>query len=237
MVIKLLKAGLKLDIYGKCVMWQLPGRWTNIAEHLKVYKFFLSFENAFHCRDYITEKTWWNALSTGVVPVIWGPTRSDVEAVLPAKSFIFVEDFNTEQELVDYLNYLDKNDDRYLKFFEWRFKETKLDITGRKHERKPRLQSSITGLCQLCHILHHDDQHYRDHGTRPRRVVKSIYNWWYLQETKTCLSPYIHFEKSYGLTYHWLLFTEVWLGGLTYLRFYSFVQSLVLVVLVIRRFK
>ena len=36
------------------------------------HKFYLAFENSIHCNDYISEKFWRNALSSGAVPVVYG---------------------------------------------------------------------------------------------------------------------------------------------------------------------
>ena len=237
MMLKMLNVGLKVDIYGICFYKSLPGHWMKMPEYLGQYKFFFSLENAFHCRDYVTEKVWWNALSSGVVPVIWGPMRQDVEAILPAGSYIFVEDFKTEHELVDYLNYLNHNNEKYLKYFEWRFKQPMKHIPGRKTEGRPWVTSKVTGLCQLCHTLHDDDKYERVHGKRPQRIVKSVYKWWYLNETKTCLSPYSNHESSFKYSFTYLLTTEVWLGSITYMRFYVSVFVMAIVVLAIRRLK
>jgi len=237
MMLKILHAGLRVDVFGACMHRTLPGHWMDIIPHLKPYKFYFSFENAFHCRDYFTEKIWWNALSAGVVPVIWGPMRKDVEDLLPAGSFIFVEDFKTVQELVDRLHYLDKNDAEYLRYFEWRFRKPMVNIAGRKNDGKEWLDSKVTGLCQLCHMLHADDRHYSQYGTRPQRIVKSIYKWWYLNETKTCLSPYTRHEVALGSIYYWLLFTEMWFSTLTYFWFFTILQLFLFAILVFRRFK
>ena len=36
------------------------------------HKFYLAFGNSIHCNDYISEKFWRNALSSGAVPVVYG---------------------------------------------------------------------------------------------------------------------------------------------------------------------
>ena len=53
----------------------------------------MAFENAFYCKDYITEKLFYNSLTMGAVPVVLGATKSDYEAVMSFGSFIFAEDF------------------------------------------------------------------------------------------------------------------------------------------------
>ncbi|KAG5276561.1 hypothetical protein AALO_G00107120 [Alosa alosa] len=81
-------------------------------------KFYLSFENSIH-KDYITEKLF-NPLSVGSVPIVLGPSRQNYENYVPGDAFIHVDDFLTPKELAEHLLYLDKNDNVYLQYFDWR---------------------------------------------------------------------------------------------------------------------
>ena len=60
--------------YGDCF-----GRNTRTSKapwgtngEISHHKFYLAFENSIHCNDYISEKFWRNALSSGAVPVVYG---------------------------------------------------------------------------------------------------------------------------------------------------------------------
>ena len=129
----------------------------------------MAWENSFHCNGYMTEKLWSNSLYSGAVPVIYGSHRDDVAALLPPKSYIHVEDFNSPEELVEYLQYLDKNITAYAEYLEWRnlarfFEENDtLDLNSSKvvkeaSEKELEIlrkytQSGPVGFCGLCKML------------------------------------------------------------------------------------
>ncbi|MEE6524287.1 hypothetical protein FKM82_023668 [Ascaphus truei] len=107
---------INIDVYGR---QHIPLASKNLHTTLSKYKFYLSFENSIH-KDYITEKLWKNALISGTVPVVLGPPRENYERFLPRDSFIHVEDFPTAGELAAYLLALDKDNQRYQQYFNWR---------------------------------------------------------------------------------------------------------------------
>ena len=53
------------------------------------------------------------------MPVVFGPLKQDVLDVAPIGSFIHSEDFDSARDLVEYLDYLDKNDTAYLEYHQW----------------------------------------------------------------------------------------------------------------------
>jgi len=218
MIIKLLDAGLELDVYGSCALRPLSGSWIDLPKKLISYKFYFSFENSFHCRDYITEKVWSNALQAGLVPVIWGPTRSDVNRFLPEGSFIFVEDFPSVENLIERLRYYDKHDKEYKRFFDWR--NVKSDGNG-SNKRLMEVAPELTGYCSLCQLLHEDDIEEEKTGSRPRRQRLSMRDWWYGRENPECLSPQITSEWVSGLYQTLILILEVHCRVLTYKYHYT----------------
>eukprot|EP00914_Ancora_sagittata_P000822 GHVO01002208.1.p1 GENE.GHVO01002208.1~~GHVO01002208.1.p1 ORF type:complete len:299 (+),score=24.45 GHVO01002208.1:31-897(+) len=135
-----LKKHFDIDIYGACGSLRcLRADERRCFDMLKKdYKFYLSFENS-NCRDYITEKFFWNALLNNVVPVVLGAHKEDYLAAAPPKSFIHIEDFSSVSDLADHLKELDHNDDQYNEYLRWRgsgsFINTKF-------------------WCRLCTLLH-----------------------------------------------------------------------------------
>ncbi|KAM4723100.1 4-galactosyl-N-acetylglucosaminide 3-alpha-L-fucosyltransferase FUT6-like [Rhinophrynus dorsalis] len=111
-----LKKHLDIDMYG---IRNRPLQRSNLIETISKYKFYLAFENSIH-EDYITEKLWTNSLISGTVPVVLGPPRENYERFIPPDSFIHVDDFSTAEELALYLHELDKDDQRYKQYFNWR---------------------------------------------------------------------------------------------------------------------
>ena len=56
-----LRKYLDVDMYGRCGSLRCPRSFQGCFDMLKTdYKFYLAFENS-NCKDYITEKLYWNA--------------------------------------------------------------------------------------------------------------------------------------------------------------------------------
>ncbi|XP_063294811.1 3-galactosyl-N-acetylglucosaminide 4-alpha-L-fucosyltransferase FUT3-like [Pelobates fuscus] len=136
-----LKNYLKVDLYGKFYNY-IPLAKTEKLATLSKYKFYLTFENSIH-EDYITEKLWTNAFLSGTVPVVMGPPRKNYERYIPADSFIHVEDFPSAKELASYLLALDKDDQKYQQYFNWRS----------TYQPTKQRRSWIVEYCRVCKAL------------------------------------------------------------------------------------
>ena len=113
------KYGVKVDIYGRCGKKD-PCNHENkcITNMFHQYKFYLAFENS-QCFDYITEKTW-KSLANSMVPIIYGASIENCQYHLPPNSFLHVNNFSNPKKLTEYIEYLSRNNDIYLRYHEWR---------------------------------------------------------------------------------------------------------------------
>ncbi|XP_053206345.1 glycoprotein 3-alpha-L-fucosyltransferase A-like isoform X2 [Panonychus citri] len=157
---------MQVDIYGACgkLKCSLPSDfrsqkcWQKMANE---YKFYLSFENSI-CRDYFTEKVV-NILDLDIIPIVFG--GASYSTVLPEHSFINALDFQSPQQLANYLNYLSNNETAYNEYFTWKHDySVQLMIPTRYHDIFCLIHQGLSGpnpkQCQ---------------GTNGVNLIK----WWY----------------------------------------------------------
>ncbi|XP_018430159.1 PREDICTED: galactoside 3(4)-L-fucosyltransferase-like [Nanorana parkeri] len=149
-----LKKYIPVDVYGKHAM-TLPRE--EMLQTLATYKFYLAFENSIH-EDYITEKFWRSSLIAGTVPIGMGPPRKNYERFVPPDAFIHVDDFASPQELAEHLLSLDKDEERYRQYFNWRARY--------QPTRSP--SSFLAAYCKICKVLK---------KTPSYRTIPSIAEW------------------------------------------------------------
>ena len=172
---QLMKAGLNLSKFGKCFDEMAPRK--DFAEFLLPYKFYLAFENSWHCKDYLTEKFWRNGLMSNVVPILWGPSPEDVAAVAPKHSYIHTEDFENPEALVKYLNYLDKNETAYREYFNWRLEPIRTNVPANMIRT-----GYEPGICKICRVLNDNN------GTLPHKILPSSIDWVFIdKDDSKCL--------------------------------------------------
>ena len=82
------------------------------------FKFGFALENE-KTTDYVSEKVF-EFLEAGVVPVYVGAPYVDQFLPCASKCIIKAEDFASEQDLADYLLYLDRNLTAYAEFLTWK---------------------------------------------------------------------------------------------------------------------
>ncbi|XP_069800134.1 4-galactosyl-N-acetylglucosaminide 3-alpha-L-fucosyltransferase FUT5-like [Dendropsophus ebraccatus] len=154
-----LKKYLPIDVYGKKHM---KLAWDDFYKTISKYKFYLAFENS-NYKDYITEKLWSHAFDQWAVPVVLGTTRKNYERFLPGEAFIHVDDFSSPKELASYLLELDKDEERYKRYFYWRsYYQVRRD-PGMDHH-----------YCTACRVLQQAPYY---------QVIPSIQKW-FLEDVK-----------------------------------------------------
>ncbi|CAL8136832.1 unnamed protein product [Orchesella dallaii] len=168
---KLKQEGISIDTFGNCGIPICPrgprvlrnGQnctesefWENLA---KDYKFYLSFENAL-CKDYATEKLF-RTLELGLVPVVYG--GADYQRIAPPNSFIDVESFETLSHFAEFLNNLNRNEEEYKKYFEWK-ENFKVGRGG--------------GWCTLCDKVRKHNLNRKGGKHHVPKVYKDLKDWW-----------------------------------------------------------
>ncbi|GFY73774.1 glycoprotein 3-alpha-L-fucosyltransferase A [Trichonephila inaurata madagascariensis] len=161
--VKELQNHISVDIYGGCGTHKCPGHFTKDCPLIGDYKFYLAFENS-NCREYITEKLWWNAYGKDTVPVVMGAPKSDYEKLCPPNSFIHTDDFESPSELAKYLDFLMNNYTAYNSFFSWK-KDFKV-VNEHGYFGSPSLH-----LCRICEALN-------DHYTSKPITYDDLQSFW-----------------------------------------------------------
>ncbi|CAF2488371.1 unnamed protein product [Rotaria sp. Silwood2] len=138
---------LLIEGYGRCVDYypiHLCGSSSQCEyDYMSMFKFYLGFESN-TCRDYITEK-FYKAFYYGLIPIVYGPERSDYNRVAPKDSFIHIDDFDKDMNaLATHLEEIHSNITLFSIYHEWR-KNYEIIIDGKALER--------VRMCELCQRL------------------------------------------------------------------------------------
>ena len=144
---------VQVDIYGKCGNMTCTVRadcWKMLRTD---YKFYIGFENSL-CPDYVTEKLT-RALIYDTVPIVFGGV--DYAQFAPPQSYIDVKDFDSPKQLADYLLFLDRTDELYARYFDWKNRYT-VSVVSKQ------------GWCHLCRMAQSVDL--------PAKVYTDLLKWW-----------------------------------------------------------
>ncbi|XP_067828571.1 alpha-(1,3)-fucosyltransferase 11 [Heptranchias perlo] len=120
---------IQIDSYGQCLNnKELPSdrlvdtltattEDSEFMDFIGKYKFHLAMENAI-CDDYMTEKLW-RPMHLGAVPIYRGSPV--VQDWMPNRhSIILIDSFESPKDLADFINFLDQNDEEYVKYLEYK---------------------------------------------------------------------------------------------------------------------
>lgn len=101
------------SVYKSKEFPKIPGYYKRNIELYKEYKFVIAFENSYN-ESYITEKLT-NALFSSAVPIYKG--ASDINNYFNPGAFINYDDFASEEDLIEWIMYLDSHDEAYMNYF------------------------------------------------------------------------------------------------------------------------
>ncbi|XP_042879745.1 4-galactosyl-N-acetylglucosaminide 3-alpha-L-fucosyltransferase FUT6-like [Penaeus japonicus] len=166
-----LQKHMTVDFYGRCGKLKCPGHFTKDCKALEMYKFYLSFENS-NCRDYISEKVWWNAFEKKAVPVVMGGEAEDYRRMLPPDSFVHIDHFDTPKDLAEYLKFLASNRESYMKYHQWRRRYKVVQEHGY-------FGAPVYHYCRICEALNYNDRTPKTYG--------SLGDYW--NKKRQCQSP------------------------------------------------
>ena len=147
------KLARKLEEYG--VEIQVAGACSQLYKHrfhcserncnreLKNFKFYFAAENNL-CKDYVTEKYWYNALNAESIPIVLGGANYYDSRLAIPNSFIDATKFKTVKELANFIKEIDNDDEKFNAFFKWKIN---WELSSEK-------KGCNYYMCNLCQQLH-----------------------------------------------------------------------------------
>jgi glycoprotein 3-alpha-L-fucosyltransferase len=138
---------LLIEGYGRCVDYYPIHLCSSFSrcenDYMSNFKFYLSFESN-TCRDYITEK-FYKPFYHGLIPIVYGPEKTDYNRLAPTNSFIHIDDFDNDMDkLANYIEKIHSNLTLFSLFHQWR-KNYEIIIDAKALER--------IRMCELCQRL------------------------------------------------------------------------------------
>ena len=170
--VETLQRYIPVDVFGSCSGRPCPDTpELSCRDYLgHNYKFYLAFENSL-CDEYVTEK-FFLAYNHNMVPVTFGWANYSLYG--PPGSYINALDFESVQDLAQYLQYLDMNDEEYLKYFSWK---------GKYNVQSYDVKDMMCTICQSFKnvarpIPTYPPSSYYTSPTKKERRYKSFKRWY-----------------------------------------------------------
>lgn len=126
-----------------------PGSFKTDCPVINNYYFYLAFENS-ECRQYFTEKIFYNAYAKGAIPIVMGPPVSDCEKILPPQSFLHVDNFDSPEHLATEILRISESEEKIQMYHKWRQHFEIVNEHGY-------FGSKSMHLCRLCEALNYND--------------------------------------------------------------------------------
>ncbi|XP_047134889.1 glycoprotein 3-alpha-L-fucosyltransferase A [Hydra vulgaris] len=143
---KLQEYGVNIYVAGACSQLykhRFHCYKRNCNSELKKFKFYFAAENHL-CKDYITEKYWYNALNAETIPIVLGGANYFDSRLAIPNSFIDATKFATVKDLANFIKKVDNDDKKFNDFFTWK-----------KHwELSNEKKGCSYYMCNLCQQLH-----------------------------------------------------------------------------------
>lgn len=139
----------RLRFMNHLLIFSCPGHFKEDCPVINKYLFYLAFENT-KCRQYLTEKIFYNAYSKGAIPVILGAPKEDCDILLPPSSFLHVDNYQDPKDLAEDMQRIAMNEESLLKFHEWRRHYELLNEHGF-------FKTKSFHICRLCEALNFND--------------------------------------------------------------------------------
>uniref|UniRef100_F6RPT1 Fucosyltransferase n=1 Tax=Ciona intestinalis TaxID=7719 RepID=F6RPT1_CIOIN len=176
-----------VEMYGKCGDKELPLSNTKFFDFLRTFKFYFAFENTLDCKDYLTEKFWYNGLYAGLVPVVWGTSKETAERIAPPGSYIHAADFgNDPVRLADHLRMLESNDTAYKEYFQYKIREPE---NPEDLVQDDMFDYEVNGYCHMCKLIRQGWN--KNHS----QTVPNLNQNFFGPESSTCLALTQHMPK------------------------------------------
>ena len=157
-----LNTSFPIDQFGQC---SSAKKIDNFEQLLLNYKFYLAFENA-QCDDYITEKVFYNSLAHGSIPIVLGAQLSTYQKILPARSFIHIEQFANLSQLALHLEEISHDEKIFQSYHHWR-RDYRLITWKSNYFLDDR-------FCDLCLKLHENDMQRKSYTNFSRWLNRCI---------------------------------------------------------------
>lgn len=113
------------------------------------YLFYIAYENS-QCKQYITEKVFYNAFFKGAIPVVFGAPLADYETLLPPNSYIHMDTYKSYEGLAKALKAIANSPTELLKYHKWRLN---FDVSN-EHGY---FSTKSYHYCRICEALNYND--------------------------------------------------------------------------------
>ena len=153
-LVRSLSQYIDVDVYGGCGNRSVC---KDCWDAFKPYKFYLAFENSY-CKDYVTEKFYYNGLTHGMVPVTINGADLSNPNVAPPGGYIDATKFSSAKQLAAFLRTEGSDPEHYNKYFRW---HSEYNVVVAVHQ---------SYYCELCEAVHQAD--------KKQNLYKNVLSWY-----------------------------------------------------------